>query len=101
MVDIIEAAFVLRLFSPRNMRFSCGGNNAADQGEHQQCGGSNSCLVSSNKLRNSVSDGRLARANWQTFEVSPDIFRELLHRGVSVLWLLAKRHENNIVQIAG
>ena len=74
-----------------------GGCNAANQRKHAQYGRCYFYFVPLNELGAAVAEGGWPSRYRQALQVPPDVFGELLHRGIALLRLLTKSHQHDRV----
>ena len=75
-------------------------NNAAEQAQKDERGGDCRRPVPPHEFRTAVGERVFARPDGQRFQVTPEVFGELLDRLIAALGFFAQRHQHDVVEIA-
>src|SRR5215469_12990625 len=99
--DIVEMLFSTGSLLVRDSRFPQCKNQANRQTERDQSGRRYSGGVSCQKLAAAINKSVGAGNDGQTIKMAPNVFRELLNRGIAPLRLLAQSHQHDVVEVTG
>ena len=93
LAHVLEAAV-------RQASLACRHHDAEEERDSYSGGGRDAYLVTADELRRAIAQRWRPRDHGQAFQVTADVLRQLFHRCVPPLRLLAQRHQNDVVEIA-
>src|SRR5207302_1601643 len=99
--DVLEAAFGACALQIGGMGLPACGHDGANQRDADQYGGKNAGAMPMNELAGAVAKRIRARSYGMAVDVAPQIGGELFDGTVAAFGLLAERHEQDVVEVAG